>query len=286
MAARAGGLNAAVRYGAKMPLKKDRYSHGHHESVLRSHRWRNLENSAAYLLDRLAPGQELLDVGCGPGTITLEFARRVAPGRVVGIDVSADVLDTARALQATTNDDGVSFVQESVYQLSFADSSFDVVHAHQLLQHLADPVAALTEMRRVLRPGATLAVRESDYGAFAWSPLDERLRRWMEIYHQITRQNGAEADAGRHLVSWVRRAGFASLEVTSSNWVFQRPEERQWWGGLWADRVRESEFARQGIEYGFTSAAELDDIADAFHTWAASDDGVFIVVHAEVLARR
>ena len=269
-----------------VPLKEDRYSHGHHESVLRSHRWRNLDNSAAYLLDRLAAGQELLDVGCGPGNLTVELARRVAPGRVVGVDVSAAVIETARELQASTGDVGVSFVQESVYQLPFADSSFDVVHAHQVLQHLADPVAALVEMRRVLRPDATLAVRESDYGAFAWAPLDERLNRWMTIYHQITRKNGAEADAGRHVVSWVRRAGFASLEVTSSNWVFHQLEERQWWGGLWADRVRESEFAHQGIEYGFTTAAELDDIADTFHTWAASDDGVFIVVHVELLARR
>lgn len=275
-----------MRYFGVVNLKEDRYSHGHHESVLRSHRWRNLDNSAAYLIDRLAPGQELLDVGCGPGNITLELARRVAPGRVVGVDVSASVIQTAREAQAAAGDADVSFEQESVYELPFADSSFDVVHAHQVLQHLADPVAALVEMRRVLRPGATLAVRETDYGAFVWAPLDERLNRWMSIYHQITHHNGAEADAGRHLSSWVRRAGFASLEVTSSNWVFDRPEERQWWGGLWADRVRESEFAHQGIEYGYTSAAELDDIADAFRAWAANDDGIFIVVHVEVLARR
>ena len=60
----------------------DRYSHGHHESVLRSHRWRTAENSAGYLLPHLAPGQRLLDVGCGPGTITLDLAPLVAPGEV------------------------------------------------------------------------------------------------------------------------------------------------------------------------------------------------------------
>ena len=73
----------------------DRYTHGHHESVLRSHRWRTAENSAAYLLPHLAPGQRLLDVGCGPATITLDLAARVAPGAVVGIDASADVIATA-----------------------------------------------------------------------------------------------------------------------------------------------------------------------------------------------
>ena len=63
----------------------DTYTHGHHESVLRSHTWRTLENSAAYLIDELQPGRSLLDIGCGPGTITLDFAARLAPGVVTGI---------------------------------------------------------------------------------------------------------------------------------------------------------------------------------------------------------
>ncbi len=62
------------------------YTHGHHESVLRSHRWRTAANSAAYLLPYLRPGQDLLDIGCGPGTLTGDLARAVSPGRVVGID--------------------------------------------------------------------------------------------------------------------------------------------------------------------------------------------------------
>jgi ubiquinone/menaquinone biosynthesis C-methylase UbiE len=65
------------------------YTHGHHESVLRSHRWRTVENSAAYLVPFLRPGLDLLDVGCGPGSITQDFATRVAPGRVCGLDRSA-----------------------------------------------------------------------------------------------------------------------------------------------------------------------------------------------------
>ena len=71
------------------------YTHGHHESVLRSHRWRTVENSAAYLIPHLRPGLSLLDVGCGPGTITADFAGRLAPGRVCGIDPSADVVAAA-----------------------------------------------------------------------------------------------------------------------------------------------------------------------------------------------
>jgi 2-polyprenyl-3-methyl-5-hydroxy-6-metoxy-1,4-benzoquinol methylase len=72
------------------------YTHGHHESVLRSHKWRTVDNSAAYLAPHLTYGSSVLDVGCGPGTITSDIGRRVAPGRVLGIDVSADVIEEAR----------------------------------------------------------------------------------------------------------------------------------------------------------------------------------------------
>lgn len=259
----------------------DRYSHGHHESVLRSHTWRTAENSAAFLLPHLRHGMTVLDVGCGPGTITADLAQRIPGGTVVGVDLPADVIETA---QRTLGGPNVRFEVGDVYGLGFADASFDVVFAHQVLQHLSDPVAALTELRRVLRPGGVLAVRDSDYGAFVWSPADPRLTRWLEIYHRMTERNGAEADAGRHLHRWVRSAGFEDLVVSSSNWTFQNPADRAWWGGLWADRVRSSAYAVQSVEYGLTDQAELDDIAAAFEQWAADPDGLFIVVHGEVLA--
>src|SRR5687768_10129022 len=75
----------------------DTYTHGHSESVLRSHRWRTVENSADYVADRFVPGADVLDVGCGPGTITIDIAGRVAPGQVVGVDAAADAVDAARA---------------------------------------------------------------------------------------------------------------------------------------------------------------------------------------------
>src|SRR5215472_6218342 len=120
------------------------YLHGHHDSVLRSHRWRTAENSARYVLGHLEAGAEILDVGCGPGTITAGLAALVPDGWVVGIDAAAGVLDEARAESACLGLVNVRYEVGDVYQLAFADSSFDVVHAHQVLQHLSDPVAALT----------------------------------------------------------------------------------------------------------------------------------------------
>jgi hypothetical protein len=118
------------------------------------------------------------------------------------------------------------------------------------------------------------------------APPDVRLDRWMQLYHRVTERNGAQADAGRWLPAWVRAAGFDDIEVSSSTWTFADGPGRSWWGGLWAQRVRESSFASQAKDYGFTDEAELADIAEAFESWAAAPDGVFVVVHVEVLARK
>jgi ubiquinone/menaquinone biosynthesis C-methylase UbiE len=268
----------------------DTYTHGHHAAVLRSHQWRTAENSAAYLLPHLTAGMDLLDVGCGPGTITLDLARFVAPGHVLGVDRADDVVDTARANAAAatrgTPVDVVEFRTADVYALDLADATFDVVHAHQVLQHLTRPVAALREMGRVLRPGGLLAVRDSDYAAFAWAPLDPALERWNELYHQVTARNGAEADAGRYLLAWVREAGFVDVVATSSTWTFADDESRAWWGGLWAERVEQSALAQQAVDYGLSDTAELASLAAAWRRWSQEPDGFFAVLHGEVLARR
>lgn len=264
----------------------DVYSHGHHESVLRSHSWRTAENSAGYLLDSLKPGLALLDVGCGPGTITLDLAARVAPGRVIGIDAAGEVIGKAEKLRNERGTTNVEFSTGDVYRLGFDDASFDVVHAHQVLQHLSDPVKALREMRRVLRPDGLLAVRDSDFGAFTWWPADPLLDRWLDLYHQVTAHNLAQADAGRRLLSWVQEATFTDIKVTSSTWTFAEPESRAFWGGLWADRIRYSAFADQVVGYGLSNGAELEAIAGAWLRWSEADDGCFVAVHVEVLAGR
>jgi ubiquinone/menaquinone biosynthesis C-methylase UbiE len=264
----------------------DTYVHGHHDSVLRSHRWRTAENSAGYLVPYLQTGMSLLDVGCGPGTITVDLAARIAPGTAIGVDREATVIAEAGQLLQQPSARHLQFKPADVYALEFEDQTFDVAHAHQVLQHLTDPVAALVEMRRVLRPGGILAVRDSDYGAFAWAPADPLLDRWMELYHRVCATNATDADAGRHLLGWVRAAGFDEIKPSSSTWTFAEATDRRWWGGLWAERVVRSSFADQAVEYGLSTHEELNAISGAWQRWAEQEDGVFIAVHAEVIARR
>src|SRR4051812_33701001 len=179
----------------------DTYTHGHADSVLQSHRWRTVANSAGYLAPHLRPGLDVLDVGCGPGTITVDLAQRVAPGRVLGLDVSDAPLEEARHLAAREGT-AVEFTVGDTYALDLPDASFDVVHAHQVLQHLAAPAAALREMARVCRPGGLLAVRDVDSAGFLWPPADAALDRWLELYYAVARRNSGEPDAGRRLLAW------------------------------------------------------------------------------------
>ncbi len=261
----------------------DVYTHGHADADLRSHRRRTAANSAGYLLPHLTPQTTLLDVGCGPGTITADLARQVPDGAVVGLDRSAAVLAEARS--AAAHLDNVSFVAGDVYGLGYADGSFDVVHAHQVLQHLSDPVAGLREMRRVCAPGGLVAARDSDYGGFLWWPAVPVLEEWLGLYHTLARGNSAEPDAGRHLPGWARAAGFAEVTVSASAWCFTTEEERLWWAGLWADRVTGSAFGRQARERGLATVDDLQRIADGWHEWADHDDASFVVPHVEILCR-
>ena len=189
----------------------------------------------------------------------------------------------AGALHERNGSENVSFSTGDVCTLEFDDASFDVVHAHQVLQHLQRPVAALAELRRVLRPAGVLAVRDSDYAAFVWAPDDPLLDRWNALYHELSTHNGAEADAGRYLLGWVQQAGFRDVRATSSTWTFADPERRAWWGSLWADRVEQSAYAEQAIAYGLSGAAELAAIAGAWRRWVLQPDGYFAVLHGRCL---
>ena len=252
------------------------YTHSHQPVVLSSHASRTAEEAAAFLLNHLRPGMRVLDIGCGPGSITIGLARYVSPAEVVGIDQAQEALDAAVRLAADESVSNVSFRQADVYDLPFEDASFEVVYGHQIVQHLADPVAALTEARRVLTPGGYVALRDADYGTMTHHPHDPMLDVWLTRYHEAARANGGEPDAGRRLAGWVRAAGFEHIHPTASTWLYATPEARAGWAELWAGRRLE------GVAYNEDS----DEITAAFRRWASQPDGWFAFIHGEVLARK
>jgi SAM-dependent methyltransferase len=261
------------------------YTHGHHESVLRSHRWRTAENSAGYLLGALEPHMRILDVGCGPGTITADLAALVPDGEVTGLDAEPKVLDQARQVAADRGLKNIEFTTGDVYALDYPDATFCVVHAHQVLQHLGDPVAALREMKRVCKPGGFVAVRDADYGGMTWAPRVPGMDDWLALYRRVARGNGGDPDAGRRLHGWARQAGFTDVVASASTWVLSTPEDRAWWGDLWAERTVASSYAAHAVDGEHANPADLDRIAAAWHEWIAADTGWFSILHGEVLCR-
>jgi SAM-dependent methyltransferase len=222
-------------------------------------------------------------VGCGPGTLTVDLARHVAPAEVVGIDIAASVVREAREHAVEAGVTNVIFEAGDFRDGRFEPGSFDVVHAHQVLQHLRDPVGAVAEMASLARPGGIVAARDADYSAMTWTPPDPRLDRWLDVYLEVTRHNGAEANAGRWLLRWARAAGLADVTYTTSTWTYATPPERAWWADLWAERTVASSFAGQAVGYGMATEPELASIAQAWREWAMQPDGVFIVVHGEIV---
>lgn len=264
---------------------QDMYTHGHHESVLRSHRWRTAENSAGHLLPHLRPGQSLLDVGAGPGTITMDLAALVAPGRVTATEISEDALALSRTEAAGRGVTTVDFAVADIHALPFPDDTFDVVHAHQVLQHVTDPIRALAEMRRVCRPGGVVAVRDSDYDRFAWFPAVPELDEWLALYRATARANGGEPDAGRRLLSWALAAGFTDVIPGAAVWCYATPDDRRWWGSLWADRITQSAMAGQILAAGTATSDDLQRLAAGWRRWSDAPDGWFTILHGEILCR-
>lgn len=260
---------------------ESRYTHGHHGTVVDNHATRTAANSAAFLLPHLQPDMRLLDVGCGPGSITIELAEMV--GSAVGIDAADAAIEHARSAAAagTTH---VRFEVADVYDLPFDDQSFDVVYAHQVLQHLGDPVSALVEARRVLAPGGLIAVRDADYGTMVHSPHDDRIDHWLELYHALTRRHGSEADAGRYLLEWVTDAGFVDAVATTSTWTYASPEAVTAWRDLWVSRLTEARMGHDLLDLGMADAGDIRDLADAWDVWAAADTPFFAFLHGEVIA--
>jgi len=265
-----------------MEQPHEHYTHGHHESVLKSHTWRTIANSAAYLEPQFEAGLSLLDVGCGPGTITVEFADRLAPGRVVGLDASAEVIAKASADFARPN---LEFIVGSVYELPYADGTFDIVHTHQTLHHLADPVAALREMRRVAKPGGLVAAREVDYAGTIWYPELPGLDSWLNLYERVHRSNGGDPDAGRRVKAWAQAAGFEQIAATASVWNFSDETDREWWGSMWEARILQSAFAADALAKGLATQEELEQISRSWREWADREDGWLAMPHGEIVAR-
>lgn len=285
------------------------YTQGYSASTLSTHLARTAESDAAFLLPHIRPTDHILDVGCGPGTITVGLAAYVPSGRVVGVDVSALVLEKARSVAAASSPPppssgagSVAFHQADVLAgLPFADGAFDVVFASHLFGHLPPPLAglplrALQEMRRVLRPGGLVATRDGAAQHFfpARLGLDAL---WAANFERVVRHSGGgggegaadEEDAtGASMPRLYRLAGFAADEgkvrVGGAVKVFAGRETREWLAERTAAQLAKGDAFRQSWIDAGIAEEEIDRTVQAARLWAETEDAWGIAVQCEVLA--
>lgn len=268
------------------PLRHETYTHGHAAATVRQHAQRSADEAAAFLLPDLRAGMRVLDVGCGPGSITRGLAERVAPGEVVGLDLSKETLEAARRDAAARGLTNLRYEEGSVYALPFPDASFDVAYAHQVLQHLREREVALREMLRVLRPGGLLAIRDVDWETAAYWPEDPWIDRFVEIHLKTWYRNGGEPAMGRRLRGLFNAAGVSDVRVTAAVWCYTTPADTIAWGQSYAERLLTSPMGERMIEYGYASRADVQAMAAAFRAWAVHPDATWVFTHLEALGRK
>ena len=187
---------------------QETYIHGYSEEHRRFLAMRSAQRDADFLLPHLRAGMRILDCGCGQGSITVGLAEAVAPGEVTGMDRETSQIEAARAWAKERNVANVHFEVGNIYSLPFPDASFDAAFAHTVLEHLSDPLRALQEMRRVLKPGGVIGIKDPDYATLLHEPSSPLTEEAIALYRRVSVQNGASPYYARRQRRLLREAGF------------------------------------------------------------------------------
>lgn len=199
------------------------YTPGHSESVSAFMARRTVETHGAFVLPHLRPDWRILDLGCGPGTITLGLAARVPHGSVLGLDMNAGQIERARSLARERGVPNVSFEVGTVETVTLPAGGFDLVFAHAVLEHLGAPVDLLRRLRGCLRPGGLVALRSPEWGGFVLEPSSREVESAMTAYERLQQGNGGNLRAGRKLAAWLGQAGFGRVLRSASYEIYADP---------------------------------------------------------------
>jgi ubiquinone/menaquinone biosynthesis C-methylase UbiE len=226
-----------------------------------------------FLLPHVRPGMDVLDAGCGVGSIALDLAPTVAPGRIVGIDADSGQIDIARRSAAEQAIDNAEFVTASVYELPFDDASFDVVYANAVLLYVREPVRALAEMRRILRPGGLAAASDDDLGTVVISPDRPELELAPRLFARAVAHEGGNARYSRHLRTLMLEAGFARTQgVAHAPEVYGDAAGTRWFAEFATGVFGAPSMTEVIIREGWATRAELDALLAAIREWGDLPD--------------
>lgn len=269
------------------------YTFGHSSAATATHAARTVHSDAAFLLPYIKPTDRILDIGCGPGTITYGFAEYVPEGSVTGADYSPAIVEQAQAcaLSKIHEDDGksrgrVEFVVGNVLEkLPFEDETFDVIFSSQVLTHIGGQCSqALKEMRRVLKTGGILSSR--DGASILYQPLQHELG--VQFWNNICKAAGLDGFTGPRMAALYRGAGFdvdgGKVKVgTGSNVVFGRDATKAHAESM-AGRLDKGETFRANWEKAGISGEEIEHCAQAMRQWGETEDAWYGILQSEIVA--
>ena len=161
----------------------------------------------------LKPGMRVLDLACGPGVVTALLAETVTPADVIGVDLSEDLLNEARAYLESHGLDNAKFQHGDVYSLDESLGLFDFIYTRFLFQHLADPKKALSKILPRLSPGGRLCVVDIDDAWLTLHPEPTGFQRFTKQAAEGQSRNGGDRNVGRKLGGMLQEAGLEQVDV-------------------------------------------------------------------------
>ncbi|OQW30998.1 MAG: hypothetical protein A4E19_20755 [Nitrospira sp. SG-bin1] len=276
---------AAPRSGSGRTVrleKHETYSAGYDPMVLQGLARRTAARDAAFFMPYLKSDMHVLDCGCGPGGISVTLAELVPQGRVVGIDIEDSQLEMGRREAQQREIGNVEFHHASLYALPFADGTFDAVLAHAVLYHLAEPMKALRELWRVLKPGGVIGLRDADFDGDVYYPADKDVERFWKLTVQVIEHHGGDVRFGRQQRRLLREAGFRNVVGSASSDAFGTPEMTagfsRYFGGVFLNQHREVILKEQ-----WATDAELISMQNALIAWGGSPDAFYARCRCEAV---
>jgi ubiquinone/menaquinone biosynthesis C-methylase UbiE len=233
---------------------------------------RTADREAAFFLPHLTPNLRLLDCGCGTGTITIGLAQRVAPGQVTGLDREPAQVEKARHHAAQQGVANVEFRVGNVYELPYPDGTFDALFAHAVLQHLSEPMQALREMHRVLKPGGFIGLREEDRDADLIYPFTPDLQEAHKLLMRLWQQVGGDPYFPKRYRAVLREAGFVRVHMTASCEYRADPVTTRTWAKVLAEFFKDPKLASVAIDQGWADHTILVEMMAALLEWGDHPD--------------
>lgn len=194
-------------------MSNEAYTPGHTQNATSFMAERTLASHGQFFADCLESSHTVLDVGCGPGTITLGIAAKVT--QVQAIDSGGSQIEASRRNADQAGITNVEFTQASCYELPFEDGSFDRVFSHALMEHLARPVDALKEFLRVTKPGGIVGVCSPDRDGWLLAPPSAKLEAAADAYAELQASNGGDLRIGKKLGGYLCDAGFTDVRINA-----------------------------------------------------------------------